>query len=301
MNFVKCLTSGCVCLVVCLACGYSHAGEIGSLAQPLEEELKGRDDVIFAETFETHDWFTRWWMTDVPQNTRVVRDETAPGADKKVVEVSWPRGKHFGAAWSYRIMPGLDEAYARWYVKFPKDFDFARGGKTPGLMGWAPGRVGGWGGRRVDGTNAFSTRICWGRRRSINMYTYHADQASNFGYSFRTWKDGRRVRWERDRWYCMELHIKLNTPAAKPGERGKRDGLIELWMDDELIGRVEGVRFRHVPQLKINRLYINAYFGGWRSSPKAQSIYYDNFVLARKRIGRIKTRGAKKSEARMTE
>ena len=266
-----------------------------SRVQPMEKGLEGRDDILFTETFETHDWFTRWWLTDIPNNTRVVRDETAPGPDKKVVEITWAKNNHFGAAWSKRIEPGLDEVYARWYVKFPEGFNFARGGKTPGLMGWAPGKVGGWGGRRVDGTNAFSCRICWDRDRSINMYTYHADQRSNFGYSFRTIENGHPVRWQPKRWYCMELHLRLNTPGAKPGERGKRDGLIELWMDDKLIGHVEGVRFRHVAELKIDRLFINAYFGGRRTSPRKQVILYDNFVVAKKKIGPI---GGGKSKIR---
>jgi len=262
----------------------AHAG---SRVQPIEEGLKGREDIVFTETFETSDWFTRWWLTDVPQNTRVVTDETAPGADRKVVEITWPKGEHFGAAWSKRIEPALDEAYVRWYVKFPEGFDFARGGKTPGLMGWAPGKTGGWGGRNVDGTNAFSCRVCWGRDRSIEMYTYHADQHTSFGDGFRARDDGRPVRWQPGRWYCMELHLKLNTPGAAPGEKGQRDGLIELWMDDALIGRVEGVRFRHVAELRIDRLFINAYFGGWQPSPKTQHVLYDNFVVARKRIGPI--------------
>jgi hypothetical protein len=152
-------------------------------------------------------------------------------------------------------------------------------------MGWAPDKAAGWGGRRADGANGLSCRICWNQRQEIIMYTYHADQNSRYGDGFKAMRDGKPVRWEAGRWYCMEVHMKLNTPAAGAGEQGKRDGLVELWMDGEQIGREEGLRFRDIPTLKIDRLFVNAYFGGWHTSPKDQRIFYDNFVMATEYIG----------------
>jgi hypothetical protein len=81
--------------------------------------------------------------------------------------------------------------------------------------------------------------------------------------------------------------MKLNTPGTKPGEKGKNDGLVELWIDGKPAGKKTDVRFRDIPQLKITQLFVNAYFGGLWSSPKDQYIYYDNMALAKSYIGPV--------------
>ncbi len=258
-----------------------------AFAQGTETSLKGRADVLLAETFETVDWFKRWGRKELPQNFQVAPEKAADGKPNAVAKVLFKKGDNWGSEWSLSIQPSLDEAYLRYYVKWEAGFDFGQGGKTPGLMGWAPGKQAGWGGRTVHGDDGFSSRVCWGRRGSLVMYTYHADMKGQYGDGFRTSIDGRRESLRAGRWYCFELHMKLNTPGAKPGEKGKNDGLVELWVDGALVGRQDGLRFRDIPTLKIDNLFVNAYFGGSWTSPKDQYIFYDNIVLATKPIGPI--------------
>ena len=255
-------------------------------AGPPERGLRDRKDVLFYETFETADWFKRWGERRMPQNLELVRDHSADDGGKAVVKILFPRGAHYGSSWKLTIDPPLEEAYLRYYVKFDDGFDFGRGGKTPGLMGWAPGQQAGWGGRRANGKNGFSTRICWGRGGTVNMYTYHADQRTIYGDDFGTELDGQTKLWQGGRWYCMELHMKLNTAGTR-GEPGRQDGVVELWLDGRRVGRRTDVRFRDIDEMKIDQLFVNAYFGGTWTSPKNQYIYYDNFVLAKQYIGPV--------------
>ena len=261
-------------------------------AQTIERGLRGRKDILFFESFETTDWFKRWGERRVPRNLQLVRDRSADDGGRSVAKILFQRGAHYGSGWQLKIDPPLEEAYLRYYVKFDEGFDFGRGGKTPGLMGWAPGQQAGWGGRRANGRNGFSTRVCWGRGGTVTMYTYHADQRTIYGDGFRTELDGRRKLWVPGRWYCMELHMKLNTPGRAPGEKGEHDGIVELWLDGRRIGRRTDVRFRDIGEMKIDQLFVNAYFGGTWTSPKNQYIYYDNFVLARNYIGPVGAAGS---------
>jgi len=264
-----------------------------AFAQGVETSLKGRKDLLFAETFETTDWFKRWGLKTVPQNLQLVAEKAADGKPNAVAKILFKKGDNWGSGWSWNVEAPVDEAYLRYYVKWDAGFDFDRGGKTPGLMGWAPGKQAGWGGRPVHGDDGFSCRVCWGRRGSLVMYTYHADMKDQYGDGFPTSIDGRRESLQAGKWYCFELHMKLNTPGAKAGEKGANDGLLELWVDGALVGRKDGLRFRDLPTMKIDNLFINAYFGGTWTSPKDQYIYYDNIILATKPIGPL---GAKSAE-----
>ena len=81
-----------------------------------------------------------------------------------------------------------------------------------------------------------------------------------------------------NRWICFEMEVKLNTP-------GETDGLYRFWADDELIVERTNVDLRGHTNYKLNEIMLDCYWNG--GSPKAQSRYYDDFVISTSKIGTV--------------
>lgn len=80
-----------------------------------------------------------------------------------------------------------------------------------------------------------------------------------------------------DQWFCVEAHVKLNTP-------GQSDGIFELWVNDNLeasrndldwVGNWSGYG--------INAVYFENHWNA--GSPITQERYFDNIVISTQRIG----------------
>jgi len=86
--------------------------------------------------------------------------------------------------------------------------------------------------------------------------------------------------------------MRLNSIDPTKSDPALADGLEELWIDGILTNRKEGVRFRRVAHLHITYFSLETYYhhlplAYGRSNPI--KVYYDNVVIARRYIGRIRT------------
>ena len=82
------------------------------------------------------------------------------------------------------------------------------------------------------------------------------------------------------RWYCIEAHVKLNTP-------GQRDGVFEFWIDENLeASRTNLDWVKSWTDYGINSVFLSYY---WNSpgSPREQERYVDALVISTQRIGCI--------------
>ncbi len=82
-------------------------------------------------------------------------------------------------------------------------------------------------------------------------------------------------------WYCIEAHVKLNTP-------GNSDGLFEFWIDDTLQANTSNLNWHgdwnsNSDNLKLNAVMIENHWN--KGSPVDQERYMDNFVISTSRIG----------------
>lgn len=83
------------------------------------------------------------------------------------------------------------------------------------------------------------------------------------------------------KWYCIEGHVKLNTP-------GQSDGIFEFSIDDTLQAGTYNLNWHgtwnsNQDNFKINAVFFENY---WNSgSPVLQERYFDNIVISTKRIG----------------
>jgi hypothetical protein len=83
---------------------------------------------------------------------------------------------------------------------------------------------------------------------------------------------------QKNRWYSVEQHVKLNTP-------GGHDGVLRAWVDGRLVFERQNFRWRDVDALRIETLWLNIYHGGTKPAPEEMTLFMDNLVVARKYIG----------------
>lgn len=167
-----------------------------------------------------------------------------------------------------------DAVHLRYYVRFPREFDFVRGGKLPGLYG---GTV--TSGRRIpDGDNGLSTRYMWRTGGEAEVYAYlptSVEHGTSLGRGAWHWPTGR--------WVCVEQAVRLNTP-------GRSDGTIDVNLDNKRVLHVGGLEFRTTDRLGIEGVFFSTFFGGsdpsW-ATPRAQYADFAGFAVSTGPIGPV--------------
>lgn len=98
------------------------------------------------------------------------------------------------------------------------------------------------------------------------------------------WKAGRTDMFNdanAGRWYCVEGHVRLNTPSVN-------DGVFEFWIDDTLQAGSYNLNWHGNWNADPANMAINAVFfeNYWNAgSPVEQERYFDNLVISTARIG----------------
>ncbi|MGB0582004.1 MAG: polysaccharide lyase [Limisphaerales bacterium] len=270
---------------------------IAGLADSYPGDRGIQDDkrVIFAAQFESQRWAQEWSSLGNSMADSVAQDTSSQFEpfQGKAMRTKLVRGKNtaLNAVLKFRDKLGRDpeEIYLRYYLRLADDWkQTVSGGKMPGISG-TYGRSG-WGGRKSDGTTGWSARGLFqqtippgnplGGTTPIGTYCYHADMPGRYGDNW-IWQQGYRGYLENNRWYCIEQHLKLNTP-------GKKDGILRAWIDGRPAFEKTNIRFRHNGKLKIEQIWMNVYHGGTRPSPHDQHLFIDNVVVATDYIGPIK-------------
>jgi hypothetical protein len=105
------------------------------------------------------------------------------------------------------------------------------------------------------------------------------------------WNDFDHMRWlgkadgtlqiyapeNRGTWFCVEVHMKLNTP-------GRSDGVFEFWIDGTPQARKDALNWRgSYTGYGINVVTLEGWVNG--GAPQTQNRYFDNFVVSTERIG----------------
>ena len=261
-------------------------------AYPRDRGIERDADVIFATGFESPFWRSAWsYITPASRADSVTRDserrfEPLVGA---ALRVAIPRGSSVGLDMGYNFLDKLgkepDEIYFRYYLRFGDDWiPTADGGKLPGPAG-TYGRAG-WGGRKANAREGWSLRGAFLRastpanplhgRVPIGTYAYHAGGEDFFGDEW-DWNLATQLL-ERNRWYCLEQHLRMNTP-------GKRDGLLRARIDGVLAFDKSDVYLRDTPLVRIEKIWMNVYHGGMSRAAQDLHLYIDNVVIARRPIG----------------
>jgi len=263
---------------------------------PGDRSIESHPDVIFFTDFESTSWMDEWSEAGEKNIVDTVSNDSPrkfESFDGKALRVRIAEGANGALNTLYKFQDETgdepEEIYFRYYLRLADDWNQTlEGGKMPGISG-TYGKSG-WGGRKSDGTTGWSARGTFfltmpkanplGGLHPIGTYCYHADMQGQYGDIW-LWQKGYRGYLEKNRWYAVEQHLKLNDPA-------KNDGILRAWVDGRPAFEKKDIRFRVNDQLKIEQVWMNLYHGGSRPSPYDQHLFIDNVVIAKHYIGMMR-------------
>jgi len=273
-----------------------------SVAYPSDQGIAKDSSVVMATGFETWNWKSDWSYTG-PNNTYdlVSSDESLGFAplQGQALRVVIPKNSTTGLNMRYNFKDKLgqepEEIYFRYYLRFADDWHpTVDGGKLPGIAGTydTTKTGGGWGGERSNGTNGWSMRGSFLREADIGSsfhdyvavgtYAYYADMPDYYGDSW-PWSKAGLGYLKRNRWYCIEQHVKMNTI-------GRKDGVLRVWVDGMLAFEKADILYRTINSLKIEKIWMNVYHGGTKPPGRDLHLYIDNVVIAKRYIGPMAVR-----------
>ena len=272
-----------VLLVAVLAVALANAAD----ARP--DPAKTNPAVFFYDDFESGD-FRKWDNRNgdfANPSLKVVTDAKDVFAGRHSLRITGQVGKETGGSLVTWFMPGYDTVYARWYCKFAADFDQGNFMHFNRLLAGPPGQyfaAFGGAGTRPNGHDRFTTGFEPWRDYGKNpapgawaFYSYFPDmkpdrQGNYYGNMF--FADPPLIL-ERNRWYCIEMMVKVNAP-------GKADGEQAAWVDGKTVVHVNGIRWRDIEELKVHCFRLSLYL---HDSPRVNRVWFDSVAVSTKYIG----------------
>jgi len=272
---------GTTAFASCCAAGVLAAcagGSSGGSSHPIEQESQGQSDEAAREPSEAQPGLQQFFGADVAP-----RDDGAFGLDRwtalpaepgagpgPAIRVDFPAGSVSPSASREHGAPEggmqvflplvgepLDAAHLRYWVRFPADFEFVKGGKLPGLYGGEEVS----GGEEPDGTDGFSTRLMWRADGDAEVYLYAPDESgTSLGRGDWVWPTGE--------WTCVEQQVVLNAPNDE-------NGSVTVWLDGQEMFSENDMQYRTVDDLKVEGIFFSTFFGGadpsWAPSQDQQA------------------------------
>ncbi len=185
----------------------------------------------------------------------------------KVMQWNFPEGSvgpvMGGGQWEAPF-PGKVEVYMSYNIKFKPGFKWVQGGKLPGLGGGPPYGSG----TPMKWNEGFSARLMWrfgANAGKIMFYSYHQDNPDIYGAGY-PW--ARYIlRTTPEKWYNITIRVVMNTIdpgklVTDPRHAGNHDGIMEGFINGLLMLSVQGISFRNLPSIHIDKMDITSFFGG---------------------------------------
>ena len=131
-----------------------------------------------------------------------------------------------GFEWAPQSAGPVAAACATYSFKLDSQFDFAGGGRLPGLLG-------GPAGSDRNTPEAFSVRVAWSEKGLLDLHTRLPGVATPQALS----NERDPIEVPRGRWVTIDQEVVLNTP-------GRNDGIVRVWVDGRLRFESEKAAFR---------------------------------------------------------
>ncbi len=261
---------------------------------------------LWSGSVDAADWQTSWGvkandpLTIGAANLASVSDPTGQ-LTAKVLQVSYPTNgtpptneEEKGITYGSQFLAQPDGKsyeclYLSYYVLFPRGFNFANGGKLPGLYGG--GTV--YGHTPPDGTNGFSVRLMWNGSGGGGVCAYLSAGSAIQGPSYHL--DGSNTsiglgRWHfaaDGQWHHIEMQVELNNNSLAQLPNGS----IQVWYDNKSVLSATGVKFRTpgTSQLEISGILFSTFYNSLRKGstltlPADAQVDFANFALGKQLI-----------------
>src|SRR6266550_5952323 len=190
----------------------------------------------------------------------------------KVLEVTYSKGSidpatttapPGGAGFLYPSPASFFSGCLAYDVGFEPGFEFAKGGKLPGLYGGDAPSGG------ADTSRGFSTRYMWRTAGAGEVYAYVPEKTGVYGESISpgawTFTPG---QWQR-----LEQEVIVNHIGAS-------DGVLRVWVDGTLVASRSDILYRVADNVLVAGLMFSTFFGGhdpsW-ASPRTQAAFFRDF------------------------
>jgi hypothetical protein len=189
-----------------------------------------------------------------------------------IVEVKYPKGSIDpaatttpvgGAGFIYASPTPFAKGCLAYDIRFQPGFEFARGGKLPGLFGGNAPSGG------ADTSRGFSTRYMWRAGGAGEVYAYVPDKIGKYGESISpgAWT------FTQGQWQHLEQEVIVNHLGAS-------DGVLRVWVDGDLVVNRTDMLYRVSDSVLVAGLMFSTFFGGhdpsW-ASPRTQAAFFRNF------------------------
>lgn len=209
-----------------------------------------------------------------------IRIVAQDGAAQPALEFSYPRGSinpanptapQGGASFYIRggFTPGVKAACLHYQVYFPEGFEFAKGGKLPGLYGGRNSKGESASGcRKGVEQDAFSTRYMWRENGAGSLYAYLPGKTKSCGEYIG------KGSWffQPGKWTTLEQEVVLNDVGAS-------NGLVRVWANGKLVIDQPNIVLRTKENISIDGIFFVSFFGGkepeW-ASPADQHIAFSD-------------------------
>lgn len=198
------------------------------------------------------------------------------GKKGNVLKVEYPKGSvgpQTNGVQFIKDLPPSNEYYLDYYVLFEDGFDFRQGGKLPGLTSGGSKFTGG---THPNNGEGWSARYMWVKKGEAIVYFYYVDMISKYGDAVRT-----NINFETEKWYRLTQRIKLN-------ENNLSNGVMQVWIDGNVVIHHTNVRFRLWEKGLIDSFYFSTFHGGasqdWAPQNDSSALYDNIRVTIKKPV-----------------
>ncbi len=228
----------------------------------------------------TDDWQKKWKLVSIEgmkeslPNVEVIHEQ---GQFPAFFRIHFPKGsvsrtvwklydKPIGgvAAWMNPEITAQSDLYFRYFVRFPNNFDFWKGGGLPGIFsGIQNGR---------DEGSAGSAYFTWNERGAVHIAGGFSKKLSNA-----EWMDTVGQFAADGQWHRLDLHLRLNTHVSKA------NGAIEAWLDRQSIATASDIIFHNKTNDLFDAMGFFATLAGidvLSGVPKDMSLDLAGFVIS---------------------